>query len=187
MAASFLCAAVGLSYILVKQHTGRGARDILRSINFYNSQKSDNLEERVSVLKRRIDSLWKNSPSIICAQVQDHTHKQHGIDFVITEVTKFIKYRSTQGFRQSDVFLKPFEPGICIEENLTQKHRLIFNKYPARQNHVLVITKEPDPQTERLTKEDFKAALLTLKVCDEAFMYFNCGALAGASQSHKHM
>lgn len=49
-----------------------------------------------------------------------------------------------QGFRQSDIFLKPFESGICIEENLTKKHRLIFNKYPARKHHVLVITKEPE-------------------------------------------
>lgn len=48
------------------------------------------------------------------------------------------------GFRQSDVFLKPFESGICIEENLTQRHRLIFNKFPARKHHVLVITKEPE-------------------------------------------
>ena len=85
------------------------------------------------------------------------------------------------------MFLKPFEAGICIEESLTEKHRLIFNKFPARQNHVLVITKEPDSQQDKLTKNDFKAALLTLKVLDEAFMFFNCGALAGASQSHKHM
>lgn len=50
-----------------------------------------------------------------------------------------------------------------------------------------MITKEPDQQSEKLNKEDFKAALLTLKICEEAFMYFNCGAIAGASQSHKHM
>ena len=50
------------------------------------------------------------------------------------------------GFRQSDVFLKPFESGICVEENLTTHHRLIFNKFPARKHHVLVITKEPERQ-----------------------------------------
>jgi ATP adenylyltransferase/5',5'''-P-1,P-4-tetraphosphate phosphorylase II len=52
---------------------------------------------------------------------------------------------------------------------------------------VLVITKEPDSQQDKLTKSDFQAALLTLSVLDEAFMFFNCGAVAGASQSHKHM
>ena len=40
---------------------------------------------------------------------------------------------------------------------------------------MLVITKEPDSQTDKLNREDFKAALLTLKVCEEGFMYFNCG------------
>lgn len=90
-------------------------------------------------------------------------------------------------FRQSDVFLKPFEQGICIEESLSAKHRLIFNKYPAFANHVLVISKEPEPQSERLSLEDFKASLLTLKSLNEAFMYYNSGPLAGASQNHKHM
>ena len=94
---------------------------------------------------------------------------------------------ANQGFRQSDVFLKPFEVGICIEENLTKNHRLIFNKYPARQNHVLVITKEAESQSEKLNKDDFQAALLTMKVLEDAFMYFNSGPIAGASQNHKHM
>ena len=91
------------------------------------------------------------------------------------------------GFRQSDVFLKPFEAGICIEENLTERHRLIFNKFPARKNHVLVITKEPERQQGKMTLEDFKAALIALKTLDEAFMYYNSGEVAGASQDHKHM
>ena len=91
------------------------------------------------------------------------------------------------GYRQSDVFLKPFESGICIEENLTTQHRLIFNKFPAFKHHVLVITKEPERQQSRLTTSDFKAALLALKTLDEAFLYYNAGSAAGASQDHKHM
>lgn len=62
---------------------------------------------------------------------------------------------SGNAFRQSDVFLKPFEAGICIEENLTKKHRLIFNKFPARQHHVLVITKEAESQSDKLNRDDF--------------------------------
>ena len=91
------------------------------------------------------------------------------------------------GFRQSDVFLKPFEAGICVEESLTEHHRLIFNKFPARKHHVLVITKEPERQSSKLNTEDFKAALIALKTLDEAFLYYNAGAVAGASQDHKHM
>ena len=47
-------------------------------------------------------------------------------------------------FRKSDVFLEPFEEGICLEDNLTKSHRLIFNKYPSRAYHLLVITKEKE-------------------------------------------
>ena len=91
------------------------------------------------------------------------------------------------GFRQSDVFLKPFEAGICIAESLTTRHRLIFNKFPARKHHVLVITKEPEKQQSRLNRADFEAVLLAMKTLDEAFMYYNAGEIAGASQEHKHM
>ena len=83
--------------------------------------------------------------------------------------------------------MKPFESGICIEENLTSKHRLLFNKFPARNCHVLVITKEPENQGNRLNTTDFMAALVALKTLDEAFMYYNSGPTAGASQNHKHM
>ena len=34
---------------------------------------------------------------------------------------------------------------------------------------------------------DFMAALVALKTLDEAFMYYNSGPVAGASQQHKHM
>lgn len=83
--------------------------------------------------------------------------------------------------------MKPFEAGICIEESLTPHHRLIFNKFPARKHHLLVITKEPERQSSRLNKRDFEAALLALKSLDEAFLYYNAGEIAGASQDHKHM
>ena len=83
--------------------------------------------------------------------------------------------------------MKPFEHGICIEENFTQNHRLIFNKFPARKLHVLVITKEPEPQTSKLNTSDFKAALLALQTLGDSFMYYNSGPTAGASQDHKHM
>ena len=94
---------------------------------------------------------------------------------------------TSMGFRQSDVFLKPFEAGICIEESLTHRHRLIFNKFPVRKHHLLVITKEPERQSSKLNRRDFEAALIAMKTLDEAFLYYNAGEIAGASQEHKHM
>ena len=86
-----------------------------------------------------------------------------------------------KGWRQSDIYLKPFETGICIEENLTANHRLLFNKHPARKHHVLVITKEPEQQGSRLNTKDFMAALVAMKSLDDAFMCYNSGTIAGSS------
>ena len=117
--------------------------------------------------------MWKTSPSIVHPVNEAFVIKQFGIDFVIMrkkqENSKSIKTSSgnsiapdlveeatprvlkqqensarSRGYRQSDIYLKPFESGICIEENLTTNHRLLFNKYPARKQHLLVITKEPE-------------------------------------------
>lgn len=107
------------------------------------------------MLRRKIDQMWKVSPTIVHPQVVDHVNRQVGIDFIVTERVKEQPEPSGQGFRQSDIFLKPFEAGICIEENLTKNHRLIFNKFPVRQHHVLVITKEAESQSDKLNKGDF--------------------------------
>ena len=159
--------------------------------------------------------MWKTSPAIVHFDVNYHILNQFKIDFAVGEnkkdysktASKDIKVDANKitkdnnpgktksqaaqvkslGFRQSDVFLEPFEPGICIEENLTQNHRLIFNKFPARKHHVLVITKEPESQSKRLNTSDFMASLLALKTLDESFMYYNSNSISGASQDHKHM
>jgi sulfate adenylyltransferase (ADP) / ATP adenylyltransferase len=96
------------------------------------------------------------------------------------------KQKKVQQFRKSDPFLEPFEEGICIDDNLTKSHRLIFNKYPARKNHLLVITKEKEAQGDLLNWRDFEASLLTMKALD-GFVFYNSNSISGASQQHKHM
>ena len=88
------------------------------------------------------------------------------------------------------MLLKPFEDGICINENLTRKHRLLFAKYPKGKHHVLIATKEPNRQNETLTLdlEDFKAVLTAMKsLGNESLMYFNGGQNPYAKLHHKHM
>ena len=89
-------------------------------------------------------------------------------------------------FRKSDVFLEPFEEGICIRDNLTKTHRLLFNKYPSRKYHVLIITKEKELQGDLLNERDFEAQILTMRALD-GVVYYNAGQASGASQDHKHL
>ena len=84
------------------------------------------------------------------------------------------------GFRTSGVFCEPFEPGICIEDTLTKSHRLIFNKYPVQDLHILVTTREKEKQSEPLTIKDFEAILIAMKALN-GIALFNSGPVAGAS------
>jgi len=91
-------------------------------------------------------------------------------------------------FRRTDIFLEPFEDGICVCDNLTKTHRLLFNKYPCREHHVLVVTKHREQQGELLNFEDFKASLIVLRAFQSnAVVFYNSSPTAGASQSHKHL
>lgn len=92
-----------------------------------------------------------------------------------------------QSFKKTDVFLKPFEPGICVDDCLTTTHSLLLNKYPVRRNHLLIITNKKCPQTDLLNKADFKAICITMKSMDESFVFYNAGEIAGSSQNHKHI
>jgi ATP adenylyltransferase/5',5'''-P-1,P-4-tetraphosphate phosphorylase II len=83
-------------------------------------------------------------------------------------------------FRKSDVFLEPFEEGICIDDNLTKTHRLLFNKYPSRKHHVLVITKEKELQGDLLNTRDFEASIIAMKTLD-GFLFYNSSVYSGAS------
>jgi hypothetical protein len=40
------------------------------------------------MLRRKIDQMWKVSPTIVHPQVVDHVNRQVGIDFIVTERVK---------------------------------------------------------------------------------------------------
>ena len=67
-----------------------------------------------------------------------------------------------------------------------ETHRLLFNKFNIYQEHLLVVTKELEPQNGRLTKEDFRQTILAFKAVRGMF-FFNSGPKAGASQHHRHL
>ena len=73
-----------------------------------------------------------------------------------------------------------------MEDNLTQHHTLLLNKFPVKKNHVLIVTKKRQKQTDLINQNDFEAILITMKAMKESFMFYNSGEKAGASQQHKH-
>lgn len=102
------------------------------------------------MLRKKVYKMWENNPSIVQIQTNTFPIPQSGINFSCQQLITSPKSEEDKakfkpsGFRKSDVFLEPFEEGICIEDNLSKYHRLIFNKYPVRDQHVLVVTKEKE-------------------------------------------
>lgn len=93
--------------------------------------------------------------------------------------------KKISNFTKSNPFLPPFEPGLFIQ-NLTETHRLIFNKFMISEDHVLVIPRIYEDQNSLLTLKDFEATVLAMNTLD-GFAFYNYNKIAGASQKHKHL
>lgn len=83
-----------------------------------------------------------------------------------------------------DPFAVP-EPELWLAE-VPPHHRLLLNKYPVLSRHLLLITRRFAEQRARLDCADFAAAALVLREFD-ALVFYNAGAMAGASQAHRHL
>jgi ATP adenylyltransferase len=86
---------------------------------------------------------------------------------------------------------KDFDPFLPPEEDLyvadiSGTHLAVLNKFNVIENHLLIVTRAFEHQESLLTLEDFEA----LWFCMTEFQglgFYNGGAVAGASQSHKHL
>ncbi len=81
-------------------------------------------------------------------------------------------------------FLPP-EPALTVSA-LGDDHLLVLNKFPVIERHLLVVTRRYEAQTAPLTPSDL-AALAQLVGAHGGLGFCNGGAVAGASQPHKHL
>ena len=65
-------------------------------------------------------------------------------------------------------------------------HVALLNKFPVLEPHLLVVTRVFEEQESLLTPEDFEALFHVLDEVD-GLGFYNAGAVAGASQPHKHL
>jgi ATP adenylyltransferase len=82
-------------------------------------------------------------------------------------------------------FLPPYDPALLIGA-VTPSHVCLLNKYNIVDRHLLIVTREYEPQESPLTDADFAAARICLEAID-GLVFYNSEAAAGASQSHKHL
>ena len=83
-----------------------------------------------------------------------------------------------------DPFL-PYEPDLFVGD-LSSTHICLLNKFNVVDNHLLIVTREFEEQTDLLNLADFTALWACLQEID-GLAFFNGGKTAGASQRHKHL
>jgi sulfate adenylyltransferase (ADP) / ATP adenylyltransferase len=117
-----------------------------------------------------------------------HTREESVIDNELDFIV-YIRNQESQkprrGAKVTNPFLYPFEPGMLIQ-NYGNSYRLLFNKYPVIDKHMLLVTFQYEKQTTPLTQDDLKKAYEIITEID-GFAFFNCGESSGYSQEHKHI
>ena len=118
-------------------------------------------------------------------QVENQRIDQAGTNYLV-RVAKSLGAKSTasNSTKGRNPFL-PYEEELFVSR-LGLDHVCLLNKYPVIANHLLVITRQFEPQESLLTLNDFTAMAELLRQAD-GLMFYNSGIDAGASQAHKHM
>ena len=114
-----------------------------------------------------------------------------GVEFVLRIATKFPAGETAKGRTDTAPKLpkNPFaspEPALVVRDKLTPTHRALLNKFSVLREHLLVVTREFEEQRTPLDERDFEALAVCMEDA-EVLAFYNGGAEAGASQSHKHL
>ncbi|MGL5793907.1 MAG: ATP adenylyltransferase family protein [Waterburya sp.] len=83
-----------------------------------------------------------------------------------------------------DPFL-PYEPDLFVGD-ISSSHICLLNKFNVVDNHLLIVTRAYEEQTDLLNLQDFAALWSCMQEMD-GLAFYNAGKLAGASQRHKHL
>lgn len=88
------------------------------------------------------------------------------------------------GDTHHDPFLPP-EAALTVGP-LGDSHLCVLNKFNVVDHHLLIVTRAFEPQRNWINRRDFSALAQCLAQID-GLGFYNGGALAGASQLHKHL
>lgn len=113
--------------------------------------------------------------------------REKGIDFVVhvlEGLARKIEETGRQRQEKRNPFL-PYERALYVAD-VGPDHVCILNKFPVVDRHVLIITRDYEPQDNLLTRPDFEALVHAMRETG-GLGFYNSGPGAGASQPHKHL
>ncbi|MEL6494068.1 MAG: phosphorylase [Cyanobacteria bacterium J06623_7] len=126
-------------------------------------------------------------------ETEYHLIQQQDISFVVRTLANVTRKEqaSKQQQRQEHQTGKKIDPFLPYESDLfvgdlSSSHICLLNKFNVVDNHLLIVTRDFEAQTDLLNLRDFEALCSCLREVD-GLAFFNGGKTAGASQRHKHL
>ena len=112
-----------------------------------------------------------------------------GVDFLVRRLSSLARKeearkRSEGAAKPANPFL-PHEPDLFVAD-ISASHFALLNKFNVIAHHLLIITRGFVDQETLVDQEDFRALAACMAQMDGLAIY-NGGAVAGASQPHKHL
>lgn len=120
-------------------------------------------------------------------ETRAETIPQAGIPFsvrVVSSLRHKEEKRLGGGLGPGNPFYPP-DPDLLVGD-LSPTHRAVLNRFPVLAHHLLIVTREPEPQARPLDGADFDAVCRCLAEVD-GLVFYNSGPEAGASQEHRHL
>jgi ATP adenylyltransferase len=140
-----------------------------------------------------IEALWERADeqrelarsqgALECIHTSMHTVTDGAVRFVV-RVVEWLRAKPRAQIQAADPFL-PYEEALHVTD-VGARHVVLLNKYNVFDSHLLLVTRQYEGQQTALTLLDFEA-LERCMAARPALAFYNAGALAGASQSHKHL
>ena len=108
-----------------------------------------------------------------------------GVDFVVRAASSLAaKAKAPTAATRADP-LGEYEPDLFVAD-LPPAHYVLLNKYPVMAGHLLIVTRDFEPQERLLGRADL-AALASMLARMDGLGFYNAGGAAGASQGRKHL
>ncbi len=118
-----------------------------------------------------------------------HVIEDGGVHFLVRQLSPLgrerLDSRRGRGAGANHNPFLPFDPKLFVAD-LSPTHVALLNKYPLIPHHMLIVTRRFEAQEALLGDADFAALCACLAQVD-SLIFYNGGAAAGASQTHKHL
>lgn len=138
----------------------------------------------------------RESGALKSIETEYHLIQQQDISFVVRTLSNLarkehalkkqrqLEAKINNKDQRIDPFL-PYEPDLFVGD-ISPTHICLLNKFNVVDNHLLIVTRAFEEQTDLLNLEDFVALWSCMQEI-EGLAFFNAGKPAGASQRHKHL